>query len=307
MSQIHQPRTDRPIGKIEPIGKIGPIGIIGATRLEIGLFKKKMKRIERERVGNSRFFRGHFSGREIVLVQSGIGYYHASNACSHMIERFSPFVIVSIGLAGSVDMATKVGDILLAPHLLWVRDTEELKVEKTYTLDESLINITSNILAKYDLEFTLGKVLTVPSFIFTLEERYRIGQELKVKAVEMEGAAIAGEAIKHRVPLLVLRMISDDMSTREIDFGMVLGTMGKATLRGAVRFFLVHRRDLLEVFRFGRQLRRLGKSLSGIGARIVEELTPLSIDPMRERDLPVLRKKIPGNHLHSNGREIEVS
>jgi adenosylhomocysteine nucleosidase len=295
MSQIHQPRTDR------------PIGIIGATSLEIGLLKKRIKRIEKQRVGNSCFFRGHFSGREIVLVESGIGYYHASNACSHMIERFSPFVIVSIGLAGSVDMATKVGDILLAPHLLWVRDTEELKVEKSYTLDEKLIDITSNILERYNLKSTKGKVLTVPSFIFKLEERYRIGRELKVKAVEMEAAAIAGEAIKHCIPLLVLRMISDDMSTREIDYGMVVGTMGKATLRGAVRFFLVHRRDLLEVFRFGRQLRRLGKSLSEIGARIVEELTPLPIDPVRERDLAVLKKKIPCNHLHSNRREIEVS
>jgi len=299
MSQIHQQRTDRPIGEIRPIGKIRPIGeirpigIIGATGLEIGLFKKRMKRIERERVGNSCFFRGHFSGREIVLVQSGIGYYHASNACSHMIERFSPFVIVSIGLAGSVDVAAKVGDILLAPHLLWVRDTEELKVEKTYTLDESLIETTSNILEKYNLAFTLGKVLTVPSFIFKLEERHRIGRELKVKAVEMEGAAIAGEAIKHHVPLLVLRMISDDMSTREIDYSMMLGTMGKATLRGAIRFSFVHRRDLLEVFRFGRQLRRLVKSLSEIGARIVEDINPLSIDPVRERDLPVLRRKIP--------------
>jgi adenosylhomocysteine nucleosidase len=295
MSQIHQPRTDR------------PIGIIGATGLEIGLLKKKIELIEKQRVGNSRFFRGHFSGREIVLVESGIGYHHASKACSRLIERFSPFVIVSIGLAGSVDMATKIGDILLAPHLLWVRDTQELKVENTYTLDERLIDITSNILERYDLAFTMGKVLTVPSFIFTLEDRYRIGRKLKVKAVEMEAAAIAGEAIKHRVPFLILRMISDDMSTREIDYGMLVGTTGKATLRGAIRFFLVHRRDLLEVFRFGRQLRRLGKSLSGIGARIVEELTPFSIDPVGEMDLPVLKKKILCNHLYSNGREIEVS
>lgn len=295
MSRIHQPRTDR------------PIGIIGATGLEIGLLKKKITLIEKQRVGDSRFFRGQFSGREVVLVESGIGYYHALKACSHMIERFSPFVIVSIGLAGSVDMATKIGDILLAPHLLWVRDTQELKVEKIYALDERLIDITSNILERYDLAFTMGKVLTVPSFIFTLEERYRIGRELKVKAVEMEAAAIAGEAIKHRIPLLVLRMISDDMSTREIDYGMVVGTMGKTTLRGAVRFFLVHRRDLLEVFRFGRQLQRLGKSLSGIGARIVEELTPFSIDPVREMDLPVLKKKILYDQLHSNGGEIEVS
>ena len=269
MNHINQLRTDR------------PIGIIGATGLEIGLLKKGIKRIEKERVGNSCFFRGQFSGGEVILVESGIGYSHAKNACIHRIERFSPLVILSFGLAGSVDMATEVGDILLATHLLWVKDTETLEVEKTYALDKGLIDINSNILDKSDLEFTLGKVLTVPYFIFTFEERYRIGRELKVKVVEMEGAAIAGEAIKHRIPLLVLRMISDDMSTREIDYGMLVGPMGKTMLKAAVRFSLVHQRDLLEVFRFGRQLRRLGKSLSGIGARIVEEITPFPVYMVR--------------------------
>ncbi len=294
MNHINQLRTDR------------PIGIIGATGLEIGLLKKGIKLIENERVGNSRFFRGQFSGREVILAESGIGYSHAKNACIHMIERFSPLMILSFGLAGSVDMAMEVGDILLATHLLWVRDTETLEVEKTYTLDKRLIDITSNILLKCALEFTLGKVLTVPYFIFTFEERYRIGRELKVKVVEMEGAAIAGEATEHRIPLLILRMISDDMSTREIDYGMVLGPMGKTTLKAAIRFCLVYRRDLREVFRFGRQLRRLGKNLSGIGARIVEDITPLTMDTVQGMDLQVLKKKIPCSYLHSNGRGTEV-
>ncbi len=295
MSQIHQLKTDR------------PIGIIGATGIEIGLLKKHIKPIEKERVGSGRFFRGDFSGREVILVESGIGYSHAMNACIHMIERFSPFVILSFGLAGSVDMTMRVGDILLATHLLWVKDTETLEVVKTYSLDERFIDIISNFLDKYDLEFTLGKVLTVPYFVFTFEQRYRIGRKLKVKAVEMEGAAIAGEALKHRIPLMALRVISDDMSTREIDYGIAVGPMGKTTLKAAVRLSIIHRKDLLEVFRFGRQLRRLGKRLSGIGARIVKEMTTLSMDTVREMDLQGLKKKIPCCHLHSSGRGNEVS
>jgi len=288
MSQIYQPRAD------------SPIGIIGATGLEIGLVKKRIELIEKERVGNSRFFRGHFSGKELVLVESGIGFNNAKNACNHMIERFSPLAILSFGLAGSVDTTTKIGDILLATHLLWVKDMETCKVEKSYILDEGLIDITSNILNKYDLKFKIGKVLTVPYFVFKLEERYRIRRELEIEAVEMEGAAVAGEAIKHGIPLMALRLISDDMSTREIDYGMVVGPMGRPTLKGGVRFFLVHRRDLLEVFRFGRQLRRLGTRLSGIGARIVEDMAPVYTGEM---DLHILKKKIPCTRSRLNRTE----
>lgn len=277
MNGIHQPRTN------------GLIGIIGATGLEIGLLKK-IELTEKERVESGRFFRGHFSGKEFVLVESGIGYNRAMNACIHMIKRFSPSAILSFGLAGSVDMATKIGEILLATHLLWIKDIETLKVEKTYTLDKGLIDIISNILDKYNVEFKTGKVLTVPYFIFKLEERCRIRRELGVEAVEMEGSAIAGEASKRRVPVMALRVISDDISTQEIDYGMMMGPHGRTSLRGTIRFSLVHWRDLLEIFRFARQLRRLGRELSEIEARIVDGIAFSPRDLVQYVDLPVQRE-----------------
>ncbi len=284
MSRIHLKRTD------------GLIGIIGATRLEIGLLKKRMERVEKGRAGKSRFFRGRLSGKELVLVESGIGYSRATKACIHLIEHFSPMAIFSFGLAGSVDVSTRTGDIFLATHLLRMRDTRTLGVQEIYKLDEELLFNTLNILNKYNLEFKSGKVLTVPRFVFKLQERHRIGHEIGVKAVDMEGAAIAAQARRHRIPVMAFRLISDDMSTRGIDYGMVIGPQGKLTPKGAVRFFLAHGRDLLEVFRFARKARRLGGRLSEIGTRIVEEIAPLSAPEM---DLQVLKKKIPCSRSYS--------
>ena len=288
MSEVGQPRIE------------GPLGIIGATRLETGGLKKRIEPVERERVGTSRFFRGDFSGKDLVLAESGIGYCNAANACIHMIERFSPLAILSFGFAGSVDVNAKVGDVFLATHLLRVRDMGTLEVEKTHILDEEILDITSNLLNKYGIEFTTGKVLTVPYFVFKLEERHRIAGELGIKAVEMEGAAIACEAIKRGIPVMALRLISDDLSTREIDYGMVVGSTGKPTLKGSVRFSFVHRRELLEVFRFGVQLRQLGARLSEIGVRIAEEITPLPGNWLREMDLQRAKKKIPCNRFQTN-------
>lgn len=285
MSRIHLGRTD------------GLIGIIGATGLEIGLLKRGMKLIAKGRAGKGHFFRGRLSGKEIVLVESGIGYNRATKACTHLIERFSPTAIFSFGLAGSVDVSTRTGDILLATHLLRVKDTRTLGVQEIYKLDEEVLFNTSNILDKYNLEFKIGKLLTVPHFVFKLQERRRIGHEVGVKAVDMEGAAIAAQARRHRIPVMALRLISDDMSMGGIDYGMVIGPQGKLTPKGAVRFFLAHGRDLLEVFRFARKARRLGARLSEIGTRIIEEIAPLSTPKM---DLQVLKKKIPCSRLHSN-------
>jgi hypothetical protein len=202
-----------------------------------------------------------------------------------MIERFSPLVILSLGFAGSVDTNTKIGNFVLVTHLLKIRDMKSLRLEETYRLDKGLIDITSNLLNKYGVGFTMGRVLTVPQYVFRLDERHRICRARKVKAVEMEGAVIAGQTRKHGVPLIALRLISDDLSTREIDYGMMVGTTGRPTLRGGLRFSLAHRGDLLEILRFGWQVRRLGTRLSRIGARIVEEMSFLPTDPVREMDL----------------------
>lgn len=292
MSRIHLRRTD------------GLIGVIGATGLEMGPLKSGMEGVEKGRVGESRFFRGRLSGKEIVLVETGIGYNRASKACAHLIERFSPTAIFSFGLAGSVDVSTRTGDILLVTHLLRVRDTRTLRVQETYKLDEELVYNVAELFDKYNKQFKTGKLLSVPHFVFKRQERLRISREIGVKAVDMEGAAIAAQARRGCIPVMALRLISDDMSAREIDYGMLTGPQGKLTLTGGVRFFLGHGRDLVEVFRFARKTRRLGSRLWEMGSRIIEEITPLSTPEM---DLQVLKKKIPCRRFHSAVRETGLS
>jgi adenosylhomocysteine nucleosidase len=260
MNRVHQPKTDN------------PIGIIGATRTEIGSFRKKLELMEKERAGNARFYRGRYSAREVVLTKCGIGYAQALSACTHLIGRFAPSAICSFGLAGSVERSLSIGEIVLATHLLWMKDMGTFEVEKSYTMDKDLIDIISNILNKYSLSFKKGKLLTVPHFIFRRTDRDRIRRELEVDAVEMEGAAIAGAARRHSIPVMALRVISDDLFSREIDFGVLMRPSGRTSLRGLVRFGRAHGRDFREVFRFGKQARELGKNLCEIQTRIVGEI-----------------------------------
>ncbi len=261
MSEVHQQKIDN------------LVGIIGATRIEVGSFRKRLELIEKERAGGARFYRGRFSGKEIVVVESGMGYAQAVNACVHLIDRFAPWAICSFGLAGSVEETITSGEILLASHFLRITDTDTLTVQETYTLDEQLIFIISKILDNNDLLYRKVKLLTVPHFIFKRADRDRLRRELGVGGVEMEGAAIAGEATRHGIPVMALRVISDDLASREIDYGMLMQPSGRISMTGLFRFALAHRRDLREVLRFGGQAREFGRDLCEIQARIVEGIT----------------------------------
>jgi adenosylhomocysteine nucleosidase len=246
------------------------VGIIGATRTEIGSFRKRLELMGKKRTGDGHFYWGRFAGKEVVVVESGMGCAQARNACVHLIDRFAPSAICSFGFAGSVEETITSGQILVATHFLRITDTHTPTVKETYTLDEDLICITSKILDKNDIPYKRGKLLTVPHFIFKRADRDRIRRELEVGGVEMEGAAIAGEATRRGIPVMALRVISDDLGSREIDYGMLMQASRRISLKGLFRFALAHRRDLCEVLRFGNQAREFGRNLCEIQARIVE-------------------------------------
>jgi adenosylhomocysteine nucleosidase len=247
-----------------------PVGIIGATRTEIGFFRKRLELIGKKRTGNGHFYWGRFAEKEVVVVKSGMGYAQARNACVYLIDRFAPLAICSFGLAGSVEKTITNGKILVATHFLRITDTKTPTVQETYTLDEHLTFITLKILDKNGIPYKRGKLLTVPHFIFKRADRDRIRRELEVDGVEMEGAAIAGEAKRRGVPVMALRVISDDLNSREIDYGMLMHVSGRISLTGVFRFALAHQRDLCEVLRFGNQAREFGRNLCEIQSRIVE-------------------------------------
>ena len=203
------------------------IGLIGAMEEEVTLLRSFMEDPRKETAGSFEFLQGKLEGRDVVLLRCGIGKVQAAAGCAVLIDRFAPQLVFNTGSAGGIDPTLTFGDVIIADGLLYhdvdvtafkyapgqipgqpqifaaredfIREAEkavdQLKNEKI--LPESL-NHVRGLIGSGDA------FICEPIRIEGLKKTFP-----KLRAVEMEGAAIAHCCELFKIPSLIIRALSD--------------------------------------------------------------------------------------------------
>ena len=90
------------------------IGIIGAMEAEVAILKETMEIEEVVEYAGMDFCRGKLNGREAVVVRSGIGKVNAAVCAQVLVDKFQAEVLINTGVAGSLDAAIDIGDIVIS-------------------------------------------------------------------------------------------------------------------------------------------------------------------------------------------------
>lgn len=90
------------------------IGIIGAMEAEVAILKDTMEIEEVVEYAGMNFCRGKLNGREVVVVRSGIGKVNAAVCAQVLVDKFQAEVLINTGVAGSLDAAIDIGDIVIS-------------------------------------------------------------------------------------------------------------------------------------------------------------------------------------------------
>jgi adenosylhomocysteine nucleosidase len=203
------------------------IGIIGAMEEEIILLRSLLEDQKKESIGAFEFTRGRLEGCDVVLLRCGIGKVQAAVGCALLIDNFDPALVINTGVAGGIEKTLTFGDVIIADGLLYhdvdvtafnyapgqlpgqsqifpirekniqmaERAVDELKAEKL--LPENL-NHVRGLIGSGDA------FVCDPVRIESLKKTFP-----KLKAVEMEGTAIAHTAKLFNRDALVIRSLSD--------------------------------------------------------------------------------------------------
>ena len=204
-------------------------GIICATETEMKAIINEIKDIRKKRIGRIVFFEGKFNNKDIVFVQSGIGKVNAAITATLLIEKYDIDKVIFSGVAGALDKALKIGDIVIANDVVQHDFAVEAFGYKkgqipqmevwSFEGDKDLIKKVQET-SDEKIKLHYGRILTGDQFIYKKEEKLDLGKEFEALCVDMESGAVAQVCYIMNVKFLIIRSISDsvtDESSMEYD------------------------------------------------------------------------------------------
>jgi adenosylhomocysteine nucleosidase len=198
---------------------------------------------EQTTIGGLPFWRGQIAGRDAVFVETGPGKVNGGVAAALLLDRFGCRALMLCGVAGGLDPALGVGDIVIGTNNLqhdygFDREAGFVTIQPGsrpslgddwapgYPLSEPLVGRLRGAIDGLQLEslpetvgagrrmpaIHFGPILTGDIFVNSRATRGRLQERFAAaKAVEMEGGAVAQIARRWGadIPFVNVRCLSD--------------------------------------------------------------------------------------------------
>lgn len=197
------------------------IGIIGAMDEEVEQIVAAMDLEREETKAQMTFKAGKLSGKDVVIVRSGIGKVNAAVCTQILVDDFGVDYVINTGIAGSLKAEIDIADVVISKDVLhhdmdatgfgYVLGQIPRMDTLSFEADERLIELAKTSCAKVipQVGVHVGRIVSGDQFISDQAVKTRINENFHGFCTEMEGAAIAQTAYLNQVPFVILRAISD--------------------------------------------------------------------------------------------------
>jgi adenosylhomocysteine nucleosidase len=243
------------------------IAVLGAMPQEVELIASSLEQARELELVGRRFLSGKLAGRDVLVAFSRWGKVAASATVSAAITRFPIESVIFTGVAGGLDSACQVGDIVVGKTLvqhdldarpLFERFEIPLSGIRFMEADPAIMRGLALAAERFverglrDLtrDFSAFGVTTpkVHAGLIASGDRFvadpGVSSELKAAlpaalCVEMEGAAVAQVCVESKIPFGVVRTISDTADHgAPIDFPKFLAALASRFSLGILLEYL---------------------------------------------------------------------
>ncbi|MBT8213272.1 MAG: 5'-methylthioadenosine/adenosylhomocysteine nucleosidase [Acidimicrobiia bacterium] len=227
---------------------VKPIGLLTAIAQEYEAVEALME----NRTSERDFLLGDVEGRRVCLAMTGIGKVNAAVSATQMCERTAPSALVFTGVAGGLDPALDIGDVVIghtliqhdagvlgddgiatyqAGHIPFYNPTDQLGFHPSDRLLTAVrLAVASAPEETIGCRIMFGTILTGDQFLESDRERQRLRERFSAHAIEMEGGAVAQVAARYGVDHLAIRTLSDRAGqTSSTDFSTFLDRVARQT------------------------------------------------------------------------------
>src|SRR2546423_7691741 len=161
------------------------LAIVAALEREVRPLVKHWQVRKREHAGREFRF---YETREAVLVCGGIGPEAARRAAEAVIVLYSPDLLFSVGYAGALDPALKVGDLLAPAQIIDGSDGSRVHLSKGH-----------------------GTLLSLNA-VASVAQKSRLRESYGAQAIDMEASAVARATEARGAGFRAIKVISDEFN-----------------------------------------------------------------------------------------------
>lgn len=197
-------------------------GIIGAMESEVNAIYAQMENKEIVEYNGIKFYKGSLYGKDVVVIQCGIGKVNATLCTQLLILKFGVDKVVNTGIAGATGTDLNIYDFVVSTETVYHDfDTQFFGYKlgqvpglpETFKADEklveSVVSAFNNSKLSSEHKIRTGLIASGDQFIAGGEKKNFIVSNFHPLCVEMEGCAVAHTCYKNNVPFVVVRCMSD--------------------------------------------------------------------------------------------------
>jgi adenosylhomocysteine nucleosidase len=217
-----------------------PIGVICAIPQELAHLRAVLAHDRAEEIAGFRFDHGRLDAGDVVVAEAGIGKVNTATVATLLATRFAARTIVFTGVAGGLDPALAIGDVVIgkraiqhdagvieegrlhsyqAGHVPFFNPTNRFGYAcEPQLLERMSARVRNLALSPLSREaggpgrppqLVFGTILAGDQFINCETTRERLHRDFQAQAVAMEGGALAQVAERFGLPWLEIRALSD--------------------------------------------------------------------------------------------------
>jgi adenosylhomocysteine nucleosidase len=183
----------------------GSIGLIAAMPSESKAFLRLVTGVKHTRFEKLPIDTFFVAKQSCVLITSGMGVKRAARAAQILVEKFTPQLLISFGIAGAVEEDLDIGDVVLSAASCQLEQAKTGPLTLLASWPEPAQNAARQMLANH------GKRLLTGTAVTTSGSQVAEGRLANIThpVLEMETGGIALVIAQKGIPLLSLRAISD--------------------------------------------------------------------------------------------------
>ncbi|MBI5027173.1 MAG: futalosine hydrolase [Nitrospirae bacterium] len=220
----------------------GFVLLISSIPLESEKIRVGLKRVTTFKHGDKSVYKGKLSGRNVLLINSGIGKINAGHAATAMIENYPVSSVISFGVGGAYPSSgLGIGDIAVASKEIYGdegvitskgwSDVKEIgiplvqkgrkKYFNEFPLDKKLVEKavkSFNLVTRHSSLVTnvkSGPFVTVSTVSGSASRAREMQERFNAICENMEGAAVAHVCAMYGIPMIEIRGISNIAGNRD--------------------------------------------------------------------------------------------